>query len=93
LLNPDRFTPNGGTEYKGVRKLDDWCISETVQDTAIVDYSKKSNRKPYPSYGIKALSMTLSDRNPQFKVTLQFEGEYIYIANVHATATVTTELK
>jgi len=35
LFNSDGFTPNGGAEYRGVRKLGNclpisWCISETV---------------------------------------------------------------
>jgi len=70
LLNSNDFTPNGVDKYKGVRKLDDfwpvsWCILETVQDTATV--TKRSNRKPYPSYWMVSSPMTLSDPNPQFQ--------------------------
>jgi len=41
LLNSDGFTPNGGVEYMGLRKLGDFwpisrCISETLRDTATV---------------------------------------------------------
>ena len=37
----------------------------------------KLNKKSYLSYRMVPLSMTSSDPNPSFKVTLQFEGEYL----------------
>ena len=35
------------------------------------------NRKPYASYRIMSLSMTLSDPDPGFKVTVVLKGEYL----------------
>ena len=84
LLRPNSHssTTNGApnTEYKGVRELGDfwpisWCIWETLQDTAMVAIEVELESIDR-SYQMVALSMSLSDRNPQF------QGHPI----VHATA-------
>ena len=46
-----------------------------VQDRAIVTMAK-INRKSYMFYRSAPFSMTLKDRNPDFKVKLFFDAEY-----------------
>ena len=63
-----------------MRKLGDflprsWCVLETVRYMAILAIDVEW--EPYPSYRMVALLMTLSDPTPSFKVTLQFEAEYL----------------
>jgi len=67
LLNSDGFNPNGGTEYKGGgNKIGKFVTNKSVYlgNGAAIIAAIKSNRKPYPSYRMVALSMTLSDPTP-----------------------------
>jgi len=87
LLNSDDFTPNGGTEYKGVRKLGDfwpisgcWLLRPYLGNGARYGHScsyrsRKGNRTQAIEWW--HFRWPWVTPTPCFKVTLQFEGEYL----------------
>ena len=63
-----------------------WVFSATFDQYVVISRKRcildttllwDGNRKPYASYRMVSLSMTLSDPDPGFKVTVVLKGEYI----------------
>ena len=74
--SPQRNVPNeGGSVFFGDFRPICRHIWKTVHFRHKVTMGR--NRKPYVSYRMVSLSMTLSDPDPGFKVTVVLKGEYL----------------
>ena len=65
LRKSDGFTPNGGAKYKGVAKTSNFSTN-----MRLYLYIWKTNIKSYVLYRLVPLTMTLSDPEASFKVTV-----------------------